>query len=268
MWPTPAGTPAAVSFKVPGTPEEVWNFVNSAVQDTLFLAVTAQPFELMVARSIRRGLVLRVDLVPQRESTFVAVSGTRYIGPSDRPGFALAAAEYWPSIRSGEPAMAELLVEGNRIRSLTNRGRRAERERVTSVVAAGGRPEIQPLLAAPVSADSIVRALSDGTLGYCRANTVRVGRHLDTLMIVDVVDRPEWCPLPSYMKGSAGNTFVLRSPASVAIGDTLSVCIISGGTRGYQFEQVAWHHDSVRCRRDASFRQQSEPNMKLLRRIE
>ena len=264
--PAEPGEIAAVSFQVPGSPQDIWNFVNRAVQDTLFTFVTSRAFEFMVARSVARGLTLRVDLVQQRDSTLVAVSGTRYSGPRDRPGFALASAEYWPSIRAGDPATSELAVEGNRIRILTARARRAEAERAAASIARGGSGTVYPVLQAPVGEDSLVRVLPDGTLGYCRANTVRVGRHLDTLLIVDVVNRPEWCQLPT--SDYAGNTYVLRNPRSVAVGDTLSVCAVTGGARGYRFEAVAWYTNPSRCRRDPSHRQRSEPNMVLLRRIE
>ena len=260
---------AGVRFVIPGTGMDVWNLVNGAVQDTIFRLVTANPSEgWMRNRSVARGLSLNVRLVPHgTDSTEVLLSGSRYTGKSDRPGYTLVAREYWPAILTGEPDVARLVAEANRIRAGIDRERRGEEERMSAAIAAGRDPQVVPMLAAPVSDDSIVRVLSDGKLGYCRANSVRRDRHLDSLLIVDVENRPEWCPLPSYYSGLAGNTWILADPRSVAIGDTVSVCWVSYALREYRFVAEAWYSDPERCRYDRNQRQRSEPNMLLLRRM-
>jgi hypothetical protein len=117
--------------------------------------------------------------------------------------------------------------------------------------------------------DSIVRVLSNGKLGYCRAGHVRRDNNLDSLLIVDVIDAPEWCPVSTRDRSSlAGNTWVLRDPRSTPVGDTLSACAFLGGPRRYRFDVIAFYTDRLRCRPDPDDEQQAEPNMVLLRRVE
>jgi hypothetical protein len=260
---------AGVRFVISGTGLDVWNLVNNAVQDTIFRIVTANPSQgWMRDRSVARGLLLDVWLVPQgADSTEILISGARYTGRSERPGYTLIAREHWPMIRTGERDVERLLVEANRIAAGIARGRRTEAQRVSAIIAAGGDPRVYPRMEAPVSDDSIVRVLSDGKLGYCRANSVRRDKHLDSLLIIDVESRPEWCPLPSYYSGLAGNTYILADPRTVAIGDTVSVCWVSYALREYRFVAEAWYSNPTRCPYDRNQRQRSEPNMMLVRRM-
>lgn len=264
---TAPGELAVVSFVVAGPKTtDLWNLVNRAAQDTLFRHAQGN-YEAgwIIMESGTAGLTFRITFTPHgSDSTRIALSGARYVGESGRAGFILAGNEHWSAIVTGDRAVARLRGEAVRI-GAGMEVERQERAAETRVVD-GRRIGPVPFITSPVSDDSLVRVLSDGKLGYCRANTVRVGNHLDSLVIVDRARRPEWCPRPYDPDGY--NTFIVADPRATAVGDTLSVCAYLGLPRRFRFELVGWYSDSTRCPYDASHRQRSEPNMALLRRIQ
>ena len=259
---------ASVSFVIAGTPKDSWNFVNDAVQDTVFRLLGSNSAEgWMRDRSIARGLILDVALVPHgSDSTQLVISGQQYAGNSGRPGVTLLGGDHWPVIVTGEPAVVRLQEEAIRIREGIDRARRTRAERLAAYAAGGSGPEAVALIEAPVSHDSLVRVLSDGKLGYCRRNTFRADKHLDSLLIVDVQNRPEWCPIPAYLSVSAFNTFILVDPRTIAIGDTISACARFGSPRHYVLISEAAYADPKRCPDSAGDRKPLEPNMKIVRR--
>ena len=263
---TAADSAASVSLFIAGTPRENWNYINEAVQDTLFRFLGSNSTEGWIrARSVARGLILNVAILPNGgDSTRVVISGQRYTGNSERPGVTLLGADSWPEIVTGEPAVARLEGEAIRIREGIDRSRLKRTARRSESVARG-ESQPMPFIAETVSPDSLVRVLADGKLGYCRANTVRRDHHLDSLLIVDVQNRPEWCPLPPYLSLNDGNTFILVDPRTIAVGDTISACARFGSPRRYVLISEALYSNPSRCP-DGSDRKPLEPNMKILRR--
>jgi hypothetical protein len=89
---------------------------------------------------------------------------------------------------------------------------------------------------------------------------------LDSLLIVDVQNRPEWCPIPAYMSLTEGNTLILVDPRTIAIGDTISACTRFGFPRRYQLIAEAVYSDPSRCP-DGFHAKPLEPNMEIVRRV-
>jgi hypothetical protein len=112
------------------------------------------------------------------------------------------------------------------------------------------------------AADSRLRDLPEGRRGGCRLSA----SSFRGLAVVDVVNLPDWCVVPTaWTDEVSNNTYVLVDPQSTPVGGMLTVCAGRGVPSG--FEEVEWFRDAKRCPADRHFQWTSEPNVAVLRRV-
>jgi len=226
--------------------------------DSVYRYGSGQPGHMIEFFTLAEGRVLHIDMeLVGIDSTRLRFTGYRYVGPWDRPGVIVNGPDAWTAIAKGDSAEALILAAPTRVVEAL-RTQRAE------VVPAGR--HVVTLLGPPgalPTPDSLLRDLPDGLKAFCRANYIRK----DALMIIDVVTMKDWCTLSAHgAERLAGNTYLLRDPDKVAIGDTVDICTISGMPRGFQV--IESYTDSKHCPFDHNWKWKREPNRVKVRRVE